>query len=133
MWSKKQPPDIEAGVVFPGVQRSTWTYARDAGAWFFHRFYDFQPDLNIDNPLVREEIRRIISYWLQLGVAGFRVDAVPFLLEKPGDRSTRTSSTCASSETSLAVESGATRSCSARPTSSRATTTSISPTARACT
>jgi maltose alpha-D-glucosyltransferase/alpha-amylase len=73
-------------VVFPGVQRSTWTYARDAGEWYFHRFYDFQPDLNTDNPHVREEIHRIVGYWLQLGVAGFRVDAVPFTLEKPGDR-----------------------------------------------
>ena len=54
-----------------------------AGAWYFHRFYDFQPDLNMANPRVREEIRRIIGYWLQLGVAGFRIDAVPFLIEKP--------------------------------------------------
>src|SRR3954453_14517412 len=86
IWSEKRPADATAGVVFPGVQRTTWTYSKAARAWYFHRFYDFEPDLNTDNPLVREEIHRIIDYWLQLGAAGFRVDAVPFLLEKPGDR-----------------------------------------------
>ena len=70
-------------MVFPGVQKSTWTYDREARAYYFHRFYDFQPDLNMDNPRVREEVRRIMGFWLQLGVAGFRVDAVPFVLEKP--------------------------------------------------
>jgi maltose alpha-D-glucosyltransferase / alpha-amylase len=85
VWSKKRPAHPNAGVVFPGSQRSTWTHARDARAWYFHRFYDFQPDLNTNNPLVREEIHRVVRYWLQLGVAGFRVDAVPFLLETPGD------------------------------------------------
>ena len=46
-------------------------------------FYDFEPDLNMANPSVRAEVQRIIGYWLELGVAGFRVDAVPFILEKP--------------------------------------------------
>jgi maltose alpha-D-glucosyltransferase/alpha-amylase len=86
VWSKKRPAHPKRGIVFPGVQSTTWTYARDARAWYFHRFYDFQPDLNTNNAAVREEIHRIIGYWLQLGVAGFRVDAVPFLIEKPGDR-----------------------------------------------
>jgi maltose alpha-D-glucosyltransferase/alpha-amylase len=87
IWSDKRPRDADSGVVFPGVQRSTWTHSKEARAWYFHRFYDFEPDLNTDNPRVRDEIHRIIDYWLQLGAAGFRVDAVPFLLEKPGDRS----------------------------------------------
>jgi maltose alpha-D-glucosyltransferase/alpha-amylase len=69
--------------VFPGVQQTTWTYTRGARKYYFHRFYDFEPDLNIENAQVREEIRRIVGFWLELGVAGFRVDAVPFLLEKP--------------------------------------------------
>jgi maltose alpha-D-glucosyltransferase/alpha-amylase len=86
VWSQKRPAHPTQGVVFPGEQRSTWTYARDARAWYFHRFYDFQPDLNTDNPAVRAEIGRIIGYWLQLGASGFRVDAVPFMIEKPGDR-----------------------------------------------
>jgi maltose alpha-D-glucosyltransferase/alpha-amylase len=83
VWSRKRPRATRAGVVFPGVQRSTWTYDRQARSWYFHRFYDFEPDLNLENPRVREEIHRIVSYWLRLGVAGFRLDAVPFLLEKP--------------------------------------------------
>jgi maltose alpha-D-glucosyltransferase / alpha-amylase len=83
VWSKRRPRNWRSGVVFPGVQQSTWTYDRAAREYYFHRFYDFQPDLNMDNPRVREEIRRVMGFWLQLGVAGFRVDAVPFILEKP--------------------------------------------------
>jgi maltose alpha-D-glucosyltransferase / alpha-amylase len=83
VWSKKRPRDWRSGVVFPGVQQKTWSYDRDARAYYFHRFYDFEPDLNMDNPAVREEVRRIMGFWLQLGVAGFRMDAVPFVIEKP--------------------------------------------------
>ena len=83
VWSDKRPPDWDIGMVFPGVQRETWSYERRVRHWYFHRFYDFEPDLNMSNPAVREEVRRIIGYWLELGVAGFRVDAVPFVLEKP--------------------------------------------------
>jgi maltose alpha-D-glucosyltransferase/alpha-amylase len=83
VWAKRRPKSWHTGMVFPGVQRSTWTYDRQAQAYYFHRFYDFQPDLNMDNPHVREEVRRIVGFWLALGVAGFRVDAVPFILEEP--------------------------------------------------
>ena len=81
VWSKKKPPGWNKGMVFPGVQNATWSRDPKAKAWFYHRFYDFQPDLNMDNPAVRTEVRRIMGYWLQLGVAGFRVDAVPFVIE----------------------------------------------------
>ncbi len=83
VWSKKRPKGWNKGMVFPGVQKSTWTRDEKAGEYYFHRFYDFQPDLNMNNPQVRAEVRRIIGYWLQQGVAGFRVDAVPFILETP--------------------------------------------------
>jgi maltose alpha-D-glucosyltransferase/alpha-amylase len=83
VWSKKRPSDWNEGMVFPGVQKSTWTYDKKAREYYHHRFYDFQPDLNMDNPQVRTEVRRIMGYWLKLGVAGFRVDAVPFVVEKP--------------------------------------------------
>jgi maltose alpha-D-glucosyltransferase / alpha-amylase len=89
VWSDRRPEDAESGVVFPGVQKTTWSYDRKARRYYFHRFYDFQPDLNIDNPAVREEMRRIIAFWLELGVAGFRVDAVPFLIEPAGVRGPR--------------------------------------------
>ena len=83
VWAKKRPRNFKSGVVFPGVQKTTWTFDRRQREYYFHRFYDFQPDLDMDNPRVREEVRRIMGFWVQLGVAGFRVDAVPFVLEKP--------------------------------------------------
>jgi maltose alpha-D-glucosyltransferase/alpha-amylase len=91
VWSKKKPDDWDEGVIFPGVQEATWTRDKKAKAYYFHRFYDFQPDLNMGNPRVREEIHRIMGYYLSLGVAGFRVDAVPFVLEtqEPGTNGNR--------------------------------------------
>ena len=71
-------------MVFPGVQKATWTREPVAGEYYFHRFYEFQPDLDTWNPAVQREIMRIMGFWLQLGVAGFRMDAVPFLIEKKG-------------------------------------------------
>jgi maltose alpha-D-glucosyltransferase/alpha-amylase len=84
VWSKTKPRDAASGVVFPGVQKSTWTYDRNARAWYFHRFYDFQPDLNTANPEVQAEILKIMGFWLQLGVDGFRMDAVPFVISRKG-------------------------------------------------
>jgi maltose alpha-D-glucosyltransferase/alpha-amylase len=83
VWSDKRPSDWDEGMVFPGVQKATWTLDKKTKSYFFHRFFEHQPDLNTDNVEVRDEIRRIMGYWLQLGVAGFRVDAVPFILESP--------------------------------------------------
>jgi maltose alpha-D-glucosyltransferase / alpha-amylase len=82
LWSKKRPSNWNKGMVFPGVQKRTWTYDKSAKAYYHHRFHHFQPDLNMENPHVRTEIRRIMGYWLELGVEGFRVDAVPFVIEK---------------------------------------------------
>src|SRR3954453_3548667 len=84
LWSKTRPSDYNKGMVFPGVQKTTWTRDAVAGEYYFHRFYDFQPDLNTDNPAVRNEIMRIMGFWLQLGVCGFRMDAVPFLISRKG-------------------------------------------------
>jgi maltose alpha-D-glucosyltransferase/alpha-amylase len=84
VWADEEPEDAREGMVFPGVQETTWSYDAVAGKWYFHRFYDFQPDLNVANPQVREEIQRIISFWIELGVAGFRMDAVPFIIEPAG-------------------------------------------------
>lgn len=84
VWSKERPDNMHDGMVFPGVQESTWTYDEEAQAWYMHRFYQHQPDLNVANPAVREEIERIMGLWLELGVSGFRVDAVPFLVEYRG-------------------------------------------------
>jgi maltose alpha-D-glucosyltransferase / alpha-amylase len=89
IWSKKKPPRIEDGVVFPGVQKSTWTFDKVAKAWYFHRFYEFQPDLNTAHPLVRAEILKIMGFWTQLGVSGFRMDAVPFVISAKGPNVTK--------------------------------------------
>ena len=84
VWSDKRPKDWNKGMVFPGVQKSTWTREPRTNSWYFHRFYDFQPDLNTSNPLVQEELRKVIGFWLQLGVSGFRMDAMPFVISTKG-------------------------------------------------
>ena len=89
VWSARKPKNTNSGVVFPGVQKSTWNYDKTAKAYYFHRFYDFQPDLNTANPDVKAEILKIMGFWLQLGVSGFRMDAVPFVIAKKGANVTR--------------------------------------------
>ncbi|WP_298956145.1 alpha-amylase family protein [uncultured Methylobacterium sp.] len=84
VWSKTKPPHAHEGMVFPGVQTTTWTYDREAKAYYFHRFYEFQPDLNTANPMVQAEILKIMGFWIQLGVSGFRMDAVPFVIARKG-------------------------------------------------
>ena len=84
VWSKKRPRGWNRGMVFPGVQKATWSRDPVSGEYYFHRFYDFQPDLNSHNPAVKEEVMRIMGFWLELGVSGFRMDAVPFLAERKG-------------------------------------------------
>jgi maltose alpha-D-glucosyltransferase/alpha-amylase len=89
VWSKKKPKGANSGVVFPGVQKSTWDYDKAARQYYFHRFYDFQPDLNTANPEVQAEILKIMGFWLQLGVSGFRMDAAPFVIAKKGADATK--------------------------------------------
>jgi maltose alpha-D-glucosyltransferase / alpha-amylase len=84
VWSDDPPKDPKAELIFPGVQESIWEYDEQAGAYYLHRFYKEQPDLNTANPEVCEEIRKIMGFWLELGVSGFRVDAAPYLIEPLG-------------------------------------------------
>ncbi|MFL6519718.1 MAG: alpha-amylase family protein [Chthoniobacterales bacterium] len=84
VWSKKKPANADQGMVFPGVQKSTWSYDKEARAYYFHRFYDFQPDLNTSHPEVQAEILKIMGFWIQQGVSGFRMDAVPFVISNKG-------------------------------------------------
>jgi trehalose synthase len=81
IWRDEKPEGGPQKVMFPDEEDSNWHYDEEAGQYYLHNFYRHQPDLNIANPKVREEIRRIIGYWLELGLSGFRVDAVPYLLE----------------------------------------------------
>ena len=84
VWRTDDPGDTSDQVVFPGKQEGIWSFDDVAQAWYLHRFYDFQPDLNTANPAVRDELRRVIGLWLQLGVSGFRVDAAPFIINHVG-------------------------------------------------
>ncbi|WP_336486916.1 alpha-amylase family protein [Methylobacterium nigriterrae] len=84
VWSKEKPANAGEGMVFPGVQKTTWTYDAQAKAYYFHRFFDFQPDLNTENPAVLAEILKIMGFWIELGVSGFRMDAVPFVIARKG-------------------------------------------------
>jgi trehalose synthase len=84
VWRSDPPPDTSKEVVFPDQEDSIWTLSEKTGEWYLHRFYKEQPDLNVTNPAVRDEIAKVMGFWLELGLSGFRVDAVPFLLETGG-------------------------------------------------
>ncbi len=79
VWSATKPRSTKSEVVFPDKEDSIWELDDKTGEWFLHHFYKTQPDLNVANPAVQEEIARTLGFWLELGVAGFRIDAVPFL------------------------------------------------------
>ncbi len=81
VWRTDPPPDTSAQVVFPDKEEGIWSWDEQAGAWYLHHFYSHQPDLNFANPRVREEIAKTMGFWLQVGLEGFRVDAVPFLVQ----------------------------------------------------
>jgi len=84
VWRSDPPPDTSDQTVFPGQETGIWEYDERSGEYYLHRFYKHQPDLNVANPAVRDEIAKTMGFWLELGLSGFRVDAVPFLLETTG-------------------------------------------------
>lgn len=84
VWQDEPPEDGPEGVVFPDAENSLWEFDEGSGQYYLHRFYKQQPDLNVANPAVRDEIARVMGFWTELGLSGFRVDAVPFLLETDG-------------------------------------------------
>ncbi|WP_424185348.1 alpha-amylase family protein [Actinokineospora sp. G85] len=84
VWRDEPPEDGPEGVVFPDKETSLWEYDEKTEQYYMHRFYKHQPDLDVANPAVRDEMARIMGFWLELGLSGFRVDAVPFLLETAG-------------------------------------------------
>ncbi|MFL5825318.1 MAG: alpha-amylase family protein [Thermoleophilaceae bacterium] len=81
---RDEPSDEPKGVSFPGEESSNWQYDEQSGQWYLHRFYHFQPDLDTANPAVRDQIARIMGFWLEVGFSGFRIDAVPSMLETAG-------------------------------------------------
>ena len=78
VWRDSDPGDTSDRSVFPGEEDGIWTKDEKSGEWYLHHFYSHQPDLNLANPAVMDEILRTVGFWLELGVDGFRVDAVPF-------------------------------------------------------
>ncbi len=80
----EKPEEKPGDVVFPDQENSNWAYDRKARRWYLHRFYSHQPDLNVANPEVRDELAQVAGFWLEQGLSGFRLDAVPFLIEPTG-------------------------------------------------
>jgi maltose alpha-D-glucosyltransferase / alpha-amylase len=84
VWSDSDQKYSETRIIFLDTQSSNWSWDDEAGQYFWHRFYPTQPDLNYDSPAVQEEMFRVMQFWLDLGIDGFRADAVPYLFEREG-------------------------------------------------
>jgi maltose alpha-D-glucosyltransferase / alpha-amylase len=84
VWSDTADRYADARVIFQDFEQSNWTWDQQAEAYFWHRFYSHQPDLNYDNPDVEAAIFDVLDYWLEMGVDGLRLDAVPYLFEREG-------------------------------------------------
>ena len=84
VWSDTDQRYQDARIIFLDTETSNWTWDEVAGQYYWHRFYASQPDLNFDNPAVQQEMLKVVDHWLEMGVDGFRVDAVPYLFEREG-------------------------------------------------
>ena len=84
VWSDSDTRYGDARIIFQDFESSNWTWDSVAGAYFWHRFYNHQPDLNFDNPDVHDAVLKVVDFWLDLGVDGLRLDAVPYLYEREG-------------------------------------------------
>ena len=84
IWVDTPPEDAPTDLIFPGEEDSNWRYDDRTGQYYFHRFYKFQPKLNPDHPDIQHEFAKIASFWLSVGLSGFRIDAAPFLIDQAG-------------------------------------------------
>ncbi|HEX3940080.1 MAG TPA: maltose alpha-D-glucosyltransferase [Acidobacteriaceae bacterium] len=84
VWSDTDQKYKDARIIFTDTEKSNWTWDAEAQAYYWHRFFSHQPDLNYDNPLVIEEIVKVMRFWLDMGVDGLRIDAIPYLVERDG-------------------------------------------------
>ena len=84
VWSDTNTKYAEARIIFLDTEPSNWTWDEQAKQYYWHRFYASQPDLNYDNPAVQDEMLKILSFWFDLGVDGFRADAIPYLFQREG-------------------------------------------------
>ncbi len=84
VWSDSPEKYKDARIIFIDTEQSNWAYDAVSGQYYWHRFFSSQPDLNYDNPAVQRAMQDVMQFWLELGVDGFRVDAVPYLFERDG-------------------------------------------------
>ena len=84
VWSDTDQKYQGARIIFTDTEKSNWTWDEEAQAYFWHRFFSHQPDLNFDNLAVHDEMIAIVKYWMDMGIDGFRLDAVPYLYEREG-------------------------------------------------
>ena len=84
VWSDTDQKYLDTRIIFTDTETSNWTWDPVAKAYFWHRFFSHQPDLNFDNPLVLRAVLQIMRFWLDMGVDGFRLDAIPYLVEREG-------------------------------------------------
>ncbi len=84
VWSDTDQKYTGARIIFTDTEKSNWTWDPEAQQYYWHRFFSHQPDLNYDNPVVIEEVVKVMHYWLDMGVDGLRVDAIPYLVEREG-------------------------------------------------
>jgi maltose alpha-D-glucosyltransferase/alpha-amylase len=84
VWSDTTEKYKDARIIFSDFEKSNWTWDPVAQAYYWHRFYSHQPDLNFESPLVQKEILRVMDFWLEMGVDGLRLDAIPYLFEAEG-------------------------------------------------
>ncbi len=84
VWSDTDQKYKDVRIIFTDTETSNWTWDPVANQYYWHRFFHHQPDLNYDNPLVQEEIFKILDYWMEMGIDGFRLDAIPYLFEREG-------------------------------------------------
>ncbi|MDF2971092.1 MAG: treS [Microvirga sp.] len=84
VWSDTDQKYPETRIIFLDTEKSNWTWDQAAGAYFWHRFYSHQPDLNFDNPRVLKEVLSVMRFWLDMGIDGLRLDAIPYLVEREG-------------------------------------------------
>ena len=84
VWSDTWEKYQEARIIFQDFETSNWSWDSTADAYYWHRFYSHQPDLNFDNPQVHKAVLRVLDFWLKIGVDGLRLDAVPYLYEREG-------------------------------------------------
>ena len=132
MWSDTPTKYAGTRIIFTDTETSNWTWDPVAKAYYWHRFFSHQPDLNFDNPQVLEAVIRTMRFWLDMGVDGLRLDAIPYLVEREGTNNENLPRDARGDQADprgASTRTTATACCWPRPTSGRRTCATISATA----